>query len=234
MLNGRVATENAERQPRYRRIDRERRKRAGSLDAAFATVSWPVRFNRGTAVFSENQPAEHVYLVVSGAVRTVRVLCDGRRQVCSFHLPGDIFALEADRVHRFTTEALAPSTIRFAKRHALTAMAADDPDLGFDIAARLSSELRRANEHVLLLGQKTAEERIMSFLLDMSTRVLSDEIVELPMSRQDVADYLGLAIETVSRNLTQLEAKGAIELLGSRRIVLTSRHHSKPMSREAT
>ena len=98
-----------------------------------------------------------------------------------------------------------------------------DPDLDFELRATLASELRRADEHIFRLGQKTAEERIMSFLLDMSARASSKELVELPMTRQDVADYLGLAIETVSRTLTHLEAKGAIEMPSSRRIVLKNR-----------
>ena len=151
MLNGRVAGEP---QGRYPSIERARLRPAGTVEAAFETIGWPVRFERGAAVFCENQPVEYVYLVASGAVRTVRVLCDGRRQICSFHVPGDIFALEADGVHRLTAEALAPSVIRFAKRQALMAMAADDADLSLDIWAVLASELRRANEHILLLGQK--------------------------------------------------------------------------------
>ena len=133
------------------------------------------------------------------------------------------FSLEAERVHRFDAEALAPSELRFAKHHALMTRARADPDLDFELRATLASELRRADEHIFRLGRKTAEERIMSFLLDMSARASSKELVELPMTRQDVADYLGLAIETVSRTLTHLEAKGAIELPSSRRIVLKNR-----------
>ena len=156
--------------------------RPRSLDAAFDAIGWSVRFGPGTTVFSENQPVEHAYLVTSGAVRTVRMLSDGRRQVGAFHLPGDVFSLEADGVHKFNAEALAPSELRFAKHHALITRARADPDLNFELRATLASELRRADEHIFRLGQKTAEERLMSFLLDMSARASSKELVELPMT----------------------------------------------------
>jgi CRP/FNR family nitrogen fixation transcriptional regulator len=156
-------------------------------------------------------------------VRTYKVLQDGRRQIGAFLLPGDVFGLEAGGEHGFSAEAIVSSTVRIAKRSVIVSMAARDSEIAADLWARTAGGLRAAQEHMLLLGRKNAEERVATFLLDMARRESTDELVELPMSRQDIADYLGLTIETVSRTLTQLESKAAIELSSSRRNVLRSR-----------
>jgi CRP/FNR family nitrogen fixation transcriptional regulator len=197
---------------------------AGSpLDATFQMVGAPVTFERNAEVYGEEEPAEYFYQVVSGAVRTYKVLQDGRRQIGAFHLPGDVFGLEAGAVHAFSAEAIARSVIRVAKRTGIVAMAARDSELSADILSRTAGSLRRAQEHMLLLGRRNAEERVATFLLDMARRESSEGEIELPMSRQDMADYLGLTIETVSRTLTHLESKAVIELPTSRRILLRSR-----------
>jgi len=180
-------------------------------------------FERNVEIYGEEEPAEYFYQVVSGAVRAYKVLQDGRRQIGAFHLPGDIFGLEAGDEHSFSAEAIAHSVIRVAKRSAITAMAARDSDVAADIFARTAGSLRLAQEHMLLLGRRNAEERVATFLLDMARREASDGVIELPMSRQDMADYLGLTIETVSRTLTHLEAKAVIDLPSSRRILVRSR-----------
>jgi CRP-like cAMP-binding protein len=193
-----------------------------TLAGAIDMIGAPMHFERNVEIYGEAETAEYIYQVVSGAVRTYKVLEDGRRQIGAFHLPGDVFGLEAGETHAFSAEAVCNSTIRVAKRSAVAAMVTRDSELASDLWAAMSKSLRGAQEHLLLLGRKTAEERVASFLLNMADRTSGSEIVELPMSRQDIADYLGLTIETVSRTLTHLENTAAIELPSSRRIRLRS------------
>ena len=155
-------------------------------------------------------------------MRTYRVLADGRRQIGAFHLPGDIFGLETGDQHTFSAEAITNAKILVVKRRALMALADRDNDVARELWAVTGRELRRVQEQILLLI-KTAKERVGGFLLDMAARVSSGNQVELPMSRQDIADYLGLTIETVSRTLSDLESAAAIELPSSRRVVLRNR-----------
>ena len=117
-------------------------------------------------------------------------------------------------------EALTDSVVIVAKRNALVTLASRDAELARELWTHTAGELQRAQDHLLLLGRKKAQERVATFLLDMAGRRQSDIIVDLPMSRQDIADYLGLTIETVSRTLTRLEGDAAIEIPTSRRIVL--------------
>ena len=199
------------------------REQQGALAAAFQLHGASVHFARNTEVYGEDEPAEYFYQVVSGAVRTYKVLQDGRRQIGAFYLPGDVFGLEAGALHAFSAEAITETTVRIARRSTIIAQATRDSDLAADLWVQTAGGLRLAQEHMLLLGRKSAQERVASFLLDMARRESATEVVELPMSRQDIADYLGLTIETVSRTLTQLEDKEAIELPTSRRIRLRSR-----------
>jgi CRP/FNR family nitrogen fixation transcriptional regulator len=194
-----------------------------SLAGAFAVLGAPMPFERNIEIYGESEPAEYFYQVVTGAVRTYKLLEDGRRQIGAFHLPGDVFGLEAGAEHGFSAEAIVESTVRVAKRSVIVAMAARDSDLAADLWSWTAGGLRAAQEHMMLLGRRNAEERVATFLLDIARRESRDLLVDLPMSRQDIADYLGLTIETVSRTFTQLESKEAIELPSSRRIVLRSR-----------
>ncbi len=194
-----------------------------ALAGAFAMLGGTVGFERNAEIYVEDEPAEYLYQVVTGAVRTYKLLEDGRRQIGAFHLPGDVFGLEAGDRHGFSAEAIADSNVRVAKRSAILMMASRDSALAADLWTRMAGGFRSAQEHMLVLGRKTAEERVATFLLDMAQRVSADCVVELPMSRQDIADYLGLTIETVSRTMTQLESKAAIELPSSRRVLLRSR-----------
>ncbi|MBM3526804.1 MAG: cyclic nucleotide-binding domain-containing protein [Alphaproteobacteria bacterium] len=179
-------------------------------------------FSRNAEVYGENEPADYLYKVVSGAVRTYKVLADGRRQIGAFYLPGDVFGLEAGEEHTFSAEAIADSKILVIKRSALMALADRDNEVARQLWAEASRELRCVQDHILLLI-KTAKERVAAFLLEMAKRSTNGNAVELPMSRQDIADYLGLTIETVSRMLTDLENAATIELPTSRRVVLRNR-----------
>ena len=147
---------------------------------------------------------------------------DGRRQIGEFYLPGDIFGHEVGSEHSFSAEAITDAKVIVIKRSAVEALAARDNEVARQLWAMTGRELQRMQEHILLLI-KTAQERVAGFLLEMAERIKSTNEVELPMSRQDIADYLGLTIETVSRTLTILENSAAIALPSSRRIVLRNR-----------
>jgi CRP/FNR family transcriptional regulator, nitrogen fixation regulation protein len=188
------------------------------MQLAGATMS----FARNAEIFGENEPADYVYSVVSGSVRTYKILNDGRRQISGFYLPGDVFGLEFGDDHAFSAEAIADSKVVVVKRGALNALAERDPAIGRDLFAITGRELRRVQDHLILLV-KTARERVVSFLLEMAERAGAEKVVALPMPRQDIADYLGLTIETVSRTLTSLEGSAAIDILTSRRIALLNR-----------
>ena len=185
-------------------------------------IGAPMPFARNVEIYGEDEPAEYLYKVISGAVRTYRVLNDGRRQIGAFLLPGDMFGLEAGATHASSAEAVANSVVLVIKRSAVVALAERDPDVARQMWSLTAHELGRAQDHMLLLI-RNAQERIAAFLLEMAERAPGADSVELPMSRQDIADYLGLTIETVSRTLTQLEAEAAIALPTSRRVVLRNR-----------
>lgn len=178
-----------------------------------------IPFARNTEVYGENEPAEYLYKVISGTVRTYKVLVDGRRQIGAFHVCGDVFGFETDAEHTFSAEAITDCKIAVIKRSALMAVAARDNEVARHMWALTARELQRVQAHMLLLIQ-SAQERVVTFLLEMAERVSVRGTVELTMTRQDIADYLGLTIETVSRTLTHLEKTAAIEVSGSRRIVL--------------
>jgi CRP-like cAMP-binding protein len=176
-------------------------------------------FARNAEIYGENEPAEYLYKVVSGSIRTYRVLNDGRRQIGAFYLPGDFFGLEFGEEHSFSAEAIAECKVMVIKRSALLALAGRSHDISRQLWTLTAAELQRAQSHIMLLI-KTAQERVAGFLLEMAARAPGGNTVDLPMSRQDIADYLGLTIETVSRTLTQLENSAAIAVPTSRHIVL--------------
>lgn len=175
---------------------------------------------KGEELFAEGDDAEFFYEVVSGAIRTYKLLSDGRRQIDAFHLPADIFGLEAGTEHRFSAEAVGDVTVIAYRRSRLAALIQDDAEFRDRIMNATLRSLERAQDHMLLLGRKTAQEKMASFLLDMAERLSDDhEHFELPMQRSDIADHLGLTIETVSRTLTQFARNGLIELLPASRSI---------------
>jgi CRP-like cAMP-binding protein len=193
-----------------------------SLGGSIEMMGAQMAFARNAEIYGENESADYLYKVVIGAVRTYKVLNDGRRQIGSFYLPGDIFGLEVADEHTFSAEAVADCKVLVIKRSALVALAGRDSAVARQLWAQAAGELQRAQDHIMLLI-KTAQERVAGFLMEMSARNSGTNEVDLPMSRQDIADYLGLTIETVSRTLTQLENSGAIAVPTSRRIMLRSR-----------
>jgi len=183
------------------------------------------KYNRGAEIFGEAEPAEYVYQVVEGAVRSYKLMSDGRRQINAFHLVGDIFGLENSGTHRFTAEAIVETTVRLVKRVSLAHVAEQDVTVARDLLNMTASNLRHAEDHMLLLGRKTSLERVAAFLLEMDSRLTAAGIMALPMCRRDIADYLGLTLETVSRALSVLHDKGVLGFLGQtqRQIVLLDR-----------
>jgi CRP/FNR family transcriptional regulator, nitrogen fixation regulation protein len=177
----------------------------------------PMRFARNAEVYGEGEPAEYLYQVVSGAVRTYRMLDDGRRQVIAFYLPGDMFGVEGGEVHLASAEAIGEAQVLVVRRSSVFARAEREKDFARQLWTLMTRELERVQQHSLVLI-KNAEERVAGFLLEMAGRHTATMAIELPMSRQDIADYLGLTIETVSRTFTQFVQSGIIALETSRRI----------------
>jgi CRP/FNR family transcriptional regulator, nitrogen fixation regulation protein len=195
---------------------------ANSLDESLRLMGATMSYPRNTEIFGENEPADYVYKIVSGSVRTYNILSDGRRQIGGFYMPGDIFGIEFDGEHSSAAEAISDAKVLVIKRSALDALAGRDASVARELFALTARELRRVQDRILLLI-KSAQERVAGFLLEMAKRASGGNAIDLPMSRQDIADYLGLTIETVSRTLTSLETAATIDVPTSRRIVLRNR-----------
>jgi CRP/FNR family nitrogen fixation transcriptional regulator len=194
----------------------------GTCGGPLGLMGAPMRFTRNAEIYGEEDPADYLYQVVSGAVRTYRMLDDGRRQISAFYLPGDIFGVEAGDVHMSSAEAVCDAQILVARRSAVMARADHERDVSRQLWTLTVRELRRIQEHSMLLI-KSAEERVAGFLLEMADRSPAGAAIDLPMCRQDIADYLGLTIETVSRTFTQLAQSGTIALEKSRRVLFRNR-----------
>ena len=186
-------------------------------------------YHKDEEVYGEDEPAEYVYQVVSGSVRSYKLLSDGRRQIGAFYLPGDVFGLESGPTHRLTAEAVADTTVRLVKRRNLERAAGIAVQVARSLWAMTAGELRHAEDHMLLLGRKNAMERVASFLLEMDRRLAGTGMVALPMCRRDIGDYLGLTLETVSRALSQLHGDGVLGFSGARQIVLRNRQRLRNM-----
>jgi len=186
-------------------------------------VGVAMQFAAGEEIYAQAEPVEFVYRLVSGAVRSTRLLSDGRRQIGDFYYPGDVFGLETSETHRFSAEGLGDCQVQVLKRFAPSRSGEDRIRFDRMISAATSRELDRAQDHILLLARMTACEKVSSFLLSIANRFKA-ELTVLPMSRQDMADYLGLTIETISRMLGRLQADGVVEFMGCRHFRI--RHRS--------
>jgi CRP/FNR family transcriptional regulator, nitrogen fixation regulation protein len=197
--------------------------RFGVLTGHAGLVATEFTYRKDEEIYGEDEAAEYVYQVIRGAVRTYKLLSDGRRQIGAFHLPGDVFGLESTATHRLAAEAILDATLRLVKRKSLEQSAQNDVRVARDLWSITSSELQHAENHMLLLGRKTAMERVATFLLEMDRRIARTGMIALPMCRRDIGDYLGLTLETVSRALSELQQQGVLGLSGARQIVLRKR-----------
>lgn len=167
-------------------------------------------FPAGSEIYAQGETCGNLYQVEFGAVRIYRLLSDGRRQISAFHLAGEMFGFEVDKSHHFFAEAICGTGIRVLS-----------PSPSHVVAELLPMALQslvRAQEQLLVLGRQNAVERVAAFFLEMSERQGGLRQVELPMSRLDIADYLGLTIETVSRVFSKLKSKGVIRLASLRSV----------------
>lgn len=190
-------------------------KAASPLTAAFDRHGQRIGYGRDAEIYAQDDRVELLYRMVRGVVRTSRLTADGRRLVGDFYYPGDLFGLEPGPDHRFAAEALTDCEIIAVRRSAVRAFAGD-AELDRAILEATRQEMERLQDHVVMLGRKTARERVAAFLLSIAQRH-DDGQADLPMGRQDMADYLGLTIETVSRMLTQLQGEAIVEFPSTRR-----------------
>ena len=178
-----------------------------------------IAYAKDEEIYGQDEDADLIYRVVRGSVRTTRLLSDGRRQIGAFYREGDLFGFESAVHHRFSAEAMQDSVVLVVKRSALKTAGGD---LDRMIWTATSRELERTQEHLLLLGRKNACEKVASFPLGLAEGVPSDT-VSLPMGRLDMADYLGLTIETVSRMLSQLQASHVVCFSATRQFKVINR-----------
>jgi len=171
-------------------------------------------FERNAELYAQDEVVDRIFEVVSGMVRTTRFGPDGRRQIGDFYGPGDLFGLETGWAHRFTAEALSDCEVRSVRRVHARALAGER-ELDLAILEATRRELERAQSHMWMLGLKNAREKVGAFLAALAQNAGAG-FCDLPMSRQDMADYLGLTLETVSRMLSQLQADAVVEFASSR------------------
>ena len=186
----------------------------------------------GQQIHGEGEWANRVYEVMQGAVRNYKTLSDGRRQICAFHLPNDIFGWENGPTYRFTAEAIVDTTVRVVRRQNLEYVAATNVQVTHSLLSMTTRNLEHAQNQMMLLGRKNSLEKVAAFLLEMDRRLFGTDVLALPMTRRDIADYLGLSVETVSRELSQLRARGILKFTetSQRQIVLKDRQELQALN----
>ena len=196
--------------------------------ATFKRLGWTMRAKAGQTIFHEGDPADRVFTLTSGAMKLYRLLPDGRRQVVGFMLPGDFLGVAVEGEHAFSVEALEESGLCWFPRNRFSDFIRTRWDMERALYRRTAHELAAARQQMVLLGRKTAEERLASFFLSLLERAEAvsgerERIVHLPMTRCDIADYLGLTKETVSRVLALLKGKRVVRLEAVDRIEILDR-----------
>ena len=193
----------------------------GVLDGArleeFRNLGWTLKLAPGQALFHEGDPATRVFTLTRGTLKLYKLLADGRRQVTGFLHPGDFLGISVDDEHAFSAEALEDSQLCWFPRARFDDFVEDQPKMERELYRMAAHELAAAQQQFVLLGRKTASERLASFLLLLADRTSAAEgkksaMVRLPMSRSDIADYLGLTKETVSRVISSLKRDRIIRL----------------------
>ena len=189
-----------------------------------AEILQTVRFDASHTIFSEGEAADALYNVTSGTVKLYKLLPDGRRQITGFLVTGDFLGLAVNESYAYSAETVTSSSVCRFPRRKIDALMDEFPKMQRRLFSMASNELAAAQDQMLLLGRKTAKEKICSFLLMLSQRAArrghKENPVYVPMSRADIADYLGLTTETVSRTFTQLKTAGAISLQEGNKVLI--------------
>jgi CRP/FNR family nitrogen fixation transcriptional regulator len=191
--------------------------RAGRISFVTGPVLY---FTPDQELYGQGGTADMFLKLITGAVRTCRFLNDGRRQIDAFYLPGDIFGFEFAAEHSLTAEAICDCTVISYRWRGLPNARNSQDGLPERLFAHAMRNLARAQSHARLLGFSSAAEKLAAFLLEWSEHSADHTLITLQMSRQDIADYLGMTVETVSRTMTQLRNDGLIEFLSARQIKL--------------
>lgn len=195
--------------------------RSMRLETATSGMTGPVQhYPSGRRLFAEGDPATEVFKIVSGVVRTCKFTSDGRRQIHAFYVSGDVFGFESSLERGLSAEAVNDcSTISYKKRR-LERLASTDEGISCLLFSYACLSLTKAQDHTLLLGRRSALGRMAAFLIERAECSADRTCIDLPMTRQDIADYLGLTIETVSRSFSLLERDALIELPTARHVRL--------------
>jgi CRP/FNR family nitrogen fixation transcriptional regulator len=183
-------------------------------------------FSRGQEICNAAQSVECWYFLLSGAARRCAIRSDGHRQIVDLLLPGDFFGLAFGEQSDATIESVAGNTVVASyPRRRIEVLADSDPKIARELREIAFKALSRMQTQMLILGRITATEKVGSFILEMAARLSNGdtEAVALPVSRYDIADYLGVSVETVSRALSDLKRRGAIKLLSTRTVSVVHR-----------
>jgi CRP/FNR family nitrogen fixation transcriptional regulator len=199
----------------------------GMTSGSNPIVSFEFTYEQGAKIHGEKEPAQYVYQVKEGAVRSYKLLSDGRRQIAAFHLVGDIFGLVRQETHRFSVEAVVKTTLRLIERKRLENLAGSDAVVTRNLLTMTNNNLHHAETHMLLLGRKTSLEKVAAFLLEMDRRLADANVLTLPMLRRDIADYLGLTLETVSRALSVMRRAGVLDFVGTNQREIVIHNHEQ-------
>ncbi|MBU8541440.1 helix-turn-helix domain-containing protein [Falsiroseomonas tokyonensis] len=198
--------------------------RSGHTTSPAQLSGRPMRCARGTLIYAEGDSVQDLYKVVSGSIRTYRTLSDGRRLIASFALPGELFGLDGIGTHRCAAEAVTDAVMIAFARKEIEACVERDPLAAKCFQMFALEKLISEQDRCVLLGRKTASERVACFLLDLADRSEGHpHLIDLPMSRYDIGDYLGLSTETVSRSLTCFRKRGILADRGPHRVEVLDR-----------
>lgn len=193
------------------------------LPAAILKATGPVRyFAPNCPIYLAGDLAEALLKVVSGVVRTVRFLHDGKRQIDAFYTSGDLFGFERGASYTLSAEAVSRCTLVSYNRRGLATLAMHNQELTRQLYDHTLDGLVRAQEHARLLGHAGAIEKLAGFLIECSEQSSDGSLITFPMARHDIADYLGITVETVSRTLTELRKASFIDLISAREIRLSN------------
>jgi CRP-like cAMP-binding protein len=189
---------------------------------ALQQLGTKLRVARGNTIFNEGDLAKNAYKVISGTVRVCKHMADGRRQIAQFAFPGDFLSFMETGEHSFTAEAVTDVVLCCYPQRQLDKLSLERPSIHDRFLTLMCQRLHELQNHLMVLGRQTAKERVASFLLMLFDRVgfEEDDFMDVPMSRQDIADYLGLTIETVCRTLSELKREGTVDIPDQRQLRL--------------